>query len=113
MTVLRRFIPEKVRIFVDDGVILGPRGVLPDADDGEVRDIVRDHIRDVIEVLRCLSEAGLTISGTKTFFGAERVEVLGYLCSPVGRQPADCHHQAIAAWKPPKDVSGVRRFIAT
>ncbi|ORX69221.1 hypothetical protein DL89DRAFT_217320, partial [Linderina pennispora] len=71
------------------------------------------HADDVCRVFRKLAEAGLTVSGAKTFIGMQQVEVLGYLCTPEGRLPTGDHVAAIRDWLPPKDVQGVRRFIAT
>ena len=111
--VLMKWIPAKVRIFMDDGCIKGRREANEELTEEGIRVYVRDHIEDVIAVLTTLIEAGLTISGKKTYFGVEEVEVLGFKCSSKGREPMNNKVEAILKWPVPKNIREVRSFVST
>ena len=110
--VLQQYIPEKVAMFVDDGVIKGPM----ERDETEtvpgVRRFVYNHVSDVVNVLRTLSEAGLTTSGKKCRFGMSEVEVLGYQCTREGRTVTPDKVTKIQQWPRPRSKKDVRSFVA-
>jgi transposase InsO family protein len=110
--VLGRHMPEKVAIFVDDGVVKGS----VEADQTEVlpgvRRYVYDHVQDVVDVMKTLIQAGLTVSGTKCKFGMEEVEVLGYQCTPQGRTVTKEKADKIKNWPVPTNKTEVRSFVA-
>ena len=78
-----------------------------------IRAFVEQHINDVIEVLSTIKSARLTISAAKSKFAITRAEILGYICTPQGRTPAEDKINKISNWPIPKTKTDVRSFVAT
>ena len=111
--ILLPVIPEKVRIFIDDGIIKGPRikdetYILPG-----IRKFISEHADDVTQVLKLIENAGLTISAIKSRFAVTSAEVLGYLCTSDGQKLIERTMTKIENWPLPKDKKAVHEFIAT
>ena len=70
-----------------------------------------EHDQQLKAVLRCLSEAGLTLSLEKCEFSKRRIKFLGQLVDETGVKPDPDKVQAIQAMKPPSNVSELRRFL--
>ena len=113
--VLGLFIPETALVFLDDGVVLGPRASEVEDEDElnehGVRVIVERHMKDVARMMRALADAGLTVSGTKTHVAMHSVVVLGHQCSGDGRRPVEEKVRKIANWATPRDTTELRAFL--
>ena len=68
-----------------------------------------DHLTLVDELLRRLSEAGLSIHLEKCIFGVEKLEFLGWNVSPTGISPLPKMVEAIAAFPAPRTPKGPLR----
>ena len=66
------------------------------------------HVKDVGAVLDMLRGCGLRAHPDKSIFGADVIEYLGHNLSPHGISPHHAKVAAIAALKPPKNVSELR-----
>ena len=60
------------------------------------------HLKTVEEVLRRLSDAGLTLALSKCQFGLQELEYLGFLVNSEGIRPVDKKISAIITSQPPK-----------
>jgi transposase InsO family protein len=110
--VLIKFIPSVVSVFLDDGYVKGSRQKDETRGEDGVRKFVRDHIDDVVAVLRTLKEAGLTVNGRKCHWGVSSATVLGYHCSEKGREPTEEAREKLGRWPTPEDLTGVRAYLA-
>ena len=86
--VLLDFIPHTTMPFIDNLPIKGcEEGEKDEAlDQRGCRKFVVDHISDCDAILTRLEEVHLTLSGSKTTFGAREVLIVGHLCSIEGRR---------------------------
>jgi hypothetical protein len=87
---------EYVRAYID-GLLVITRGTL------------EDHLEKLMEVLRRLREAGLTVN--TAIFLYPRVEYLGYILTREGVSPQPKKLQAILALNPPNNVKELRHFL--
>jgi transposase InsO family protein len=110
--VLIRFLPDVVSVFLDDGYIKGSRQKDESMSANGVRKFVQDHVEDVIEVLKTLQEAGLTVNGKKCHWGVSSATVLGFHCSEKGREPTEEARGKLRKWPQPRDLTGVRAYLA-
>lgn len=56
-------------------------------------------------------EVGLTMSGEKKYFGAERINAVGYVCGPEGRSPEAHKLTTISSMKAFTPKTELRRFL--
>ena len=70
-----------------------------------------EHLNNLEEVLSRLSESGLKVNATKSFFGRTELEYLGYWITQNGVKPLSKKVEAITNLAPPTNRKGVRRFI--
>jgi hypothetical protein len=70
-----------------------------------------DHLRHLDIVFKRLQQAGLKVNATKSFFGKEELEYLGYWITRAGIQPIAKKVDAIKNIAPPKTKRELRRFI--
>ena len=100
--------------FIDDLPIKGcEEGEKDEAlDQRGCRKFVIEHIADCESILSKLEEARLTLSGSKTIFGAREVLIVGHLCSPEGRRPSPLKVDVIQKMKEIcTSTTEVRRFL--
>ena len=71
-----------------------------------------DHVRDLKAVFKRLEAAGMTLNLTKCRFAVNTVEFLGHFVSPDGIRPSLRKTEAVEKLAPPRDVTGVRQFLA-
>ena len=69
------------------------------------------HLGHLETVLSRLSEAGLKVNATKSFFARTELEYLGYWITQNGVKPLSKKVEAITNLAPPTNRKGVRRFI--
>ena len=74
-------------------------------------DSMESHITDLRRVLSRLLAAGLTLRGSKCFFGRSKVSHLGFEYACGGVTPTAEKSQAIADWPTPTSVKEVRSFL--
>ena len=70
-----------------------------------------NHLADLEKVLSRLSEAGLKVNTTKSFFGRTELEYLGYWITQEGVKPLSKKVEAITNLAAPKTRKQVRSFI--
>ena len=69
------------------------------------------HLEKLELVLDRLSEAGLKINASKSFFARTELQYLGYHISREGMRPSQSKVEAILQLEPPKTRKQLRRFI--
>src|SRR5437016_11512581 len=69
------------------------------------------HIQWLDRVLASLERAGCTISGEKSQFCMDGINVVGYICGSNGRLPDTDKVAKIVEWPDCQDVSEARAFI--
>ena len=67
------------------------------------------HLKTVEEVLRRLSDAGLTLALSKCQFGLQELEYLGFLVNSEGIRPVDKKISAIITSQPQKNKNNCKR----
>ena len=70
-----------------------------------------DHLDKLEQVLSRLQEAGLKVNASKSFFGKEELEYLGYWITQEGIKPLSKKVEAISNLAPPKTRKQLRGFI--
>jgi transposase InsO family protein len=89
---------EFVRVYLDDLLIIS-------------RSDWHDHLDKLRAVLDRLQAAGLKVNATKSSFGADQLEYLGYIISREGIQPVPKKVHSILGMSPPTTQRQCRRFI--
>jgi hypothetical protein len=74
-------------------------------------EIMEEHDRIVMEVLKCLAASRLAISQDKYFWSTSQVDFLGYVISKEGIEMAQDKVQCIRDWERPKSLRDVQLFI--
>jgi hypothetical protein len=69
------------------------------------------HVSHMTQVLRALQGMGFLVHPAKSIFGADRVEYLGHMIKPGGREPEHAKVGTIAALPLPKDLKQVRAML--
>ncbi|OMJ14647.1 Retrovirus-related Pol polyprotein from transposon gypsy [Smittium culicis] len=110
--ILYKFIPDKLLMFIDDGGIKGPKIKDETLNENGIRRFVAEHIKDVINILNAVKQAGLTVSLKKSKFGNESIDIVGYRCSINGREPLKNNISKVMEWKRPTNLKEVRGFSA-
>jgi len=72
---------------------------------------LKEHEKQVKEVLRQLKTNGLYVSLSKCAFHQEQVEFLGFILSPKGLQMDLEKVRAIREWPPPRRLKDVQSFL--
>ena len=67
-----------------------------------------EHLQNLEEVLSRLSECGLKVNATKSFFGRTELEYLGYWITQNGVKPLSKKVEAISNLAPPTNCKSVR-----
>jgi transposase InsO family protein len=70
-----------------------------------------DHLNKLEQVLTRLSESGLKVNASKSFFGKEELEYLGYWITREGIKPLSKKVEAISNIAAPRNRRELRRFI--
>jgi hypothetical protein len=70
-----------------------------------------DHIKKLVEVLRCLCDASLKVNAKKPTFCALEIKYLGYILTRDGIKPQSNKVQAILVIKPPTREKQLRYFL--
>lgn len=112
--IIYRWLGNTADIFVDDVGIRGPRETYNDEDHPDlpgVRRWVLEHIVNVDNVLADIERAGATVSGEKSQWVGERVEIVGFGCDASGRHPVEKKVEKIVRWKPPTEPKHLRAFL--
>lgn len=71
------------------------------------------HLRNLAEVLKRLSQADLKIKVKKPAIFQSQVKYIGHIVSSSGVQKYPGRIKAIVEWEPPTSVKGVRSFLGT
>lgn len=108
--------PDKAQAFVDNIGIKGPKTqynneAIPE--NKNIRRFVWEYAHTLYEALATLIIAGATASGKKLVLAAEKVHIVGHICSLEGIRP---HHGIVTKvtnWPTPTSVTGVRGFLGT
>lgn len=74
-------------------------------------DNMTTHISDLQKVLGRLLAAGLTLRGSKCFFGKTKTTHLGYEYSANGVAPSPEKTKSISTWTAPKTIKELRSFL--
>jgi hypothetical protein len=110
--ILRDLMPSVCMAYLDDVRVRGPSTTYDNAEDlPGIRRFVREHIQSLDQVLASLERAGLTMSGPKSQWCMNGVQIVGYICSFEGRLPETAKIIKILEWPPPRDVTQARAFI--
>ena len=72
---------------------------------------VEEHDKRLRDVLKRLSDYGLTLNVKKCQFGVTEIKFLGHVINEKGIHPSEDKIEAVVKMNPPSDVSGVRRFL--
>ena len=105
-------IPDVCRPFLDDICVksqrhdYGGEEVLPG-----IRRVVAEHIRNLNQILFNCELAGATVSAEKSQWCCKQAVLLGYLCTPDGRLPAQSKVEKITEWRTCTDLSNLRAFL--
>ncbi|OMJ15177.1 hypothetical protein AYI69_g5225 [Smittium culicis] len=93
---------------------LDPKIEPPDKDETFVmpgiRKFVYDHIVDVVNILSDLKLAGLTVSLSKSSFGNEYIDVVGFRCSHIGREPLERNINKVIEWTRPQSLKEAKKM---
>ena len=97
--VLADHFPSRVRPFLDDIGVKGPRSEY----NGEevapgVRRFVLEHLQWMDSMLADVERAGLTIHGEKSEFCVRGVKIVGFVCDPGGKRPSASKVIKIVEW---------------
>ena len=93
-------------------VLEGTEGALCQMDDILVHDkSVKEHDKHLETTLRELQDANLTLNEEKCEFSKPSIEFLGSIIDSEGVRVAPKKVEAILEMEPPKDQSGLRRFL--
>jgi hypothetical protein len=110
---------EKLRVYVDDVVVQGPRTqYITDAGQPElvapgIRRFVYEHLTWLNTVLHKMKRVGGTFSGGKLQLAVPAIEMVGYLCSAEGRSITKRATTKIQNWPRCHNVKEVRGFLGT
>ena len=105
-------IPHVCRPFLDDICVKSARHdysgeeVLPG-----IRRVVAEHIRNLDQILFNCELAGATVSAEKSQWCCKQAVLLGYLCTPDGRLPAQSKVEKITEWRTCTDLTNLRAFL--
>ena len=111
-TILRDLIPNKVRVFMDDIGVKGPKTRYNEKETlPGIRQFVLEHFQNLDECLYLLEIAGVKVSGEKSQFGMPGVKVVGWVCDYNGRRPDIRKVEKILNWPTPNNVKEVRGFL--
>ena len=89
---------ESVIVYIDDIIILGNSSLV-------------DHLKDVAEVLKRLSNKGMQINSTKSFWSVSEVDYLCFTITREGINPQWKNVQGTLDLKPPANIRQVRGFV--
>lgn len=105
-SVFQRFISRILKPFTDSGLIVVY------FDDIIIASVcIDEHIRLVIDVLRCLAQNGLEIRFSKCKFAYDRIEYLGYDVSVSGIRPSGDHIRAICNYPVPTNTKELHSYL--
>lgn len=110
--ILEHQIPERARPFLDDIAVKGPKTdysqeeLLPG-----VRRFVMEHLQNLDAVLCDVERSGATISGEKSQFCMEGIQIVGYVCDREGRHPQTAKIEKIITWPTPTNPKELRGFL--
>lgn len=102
--------PEKSNPFVDDIGVKGPKTRYDDElipENPKIRRFIWEFAHTLFESLATLIIAGATASGKKLVLAAEKVNIVGYICSLEGMRP---HHGIVTKilnWPAPTNLTKV------
>lgn len=96
-TILREFLDNGVVVYLDHILIYSKT--------------LEEHKSLVKQVLARLEQYGLVVSPKKSFFHADRVQILGYIVGIKGVTMSEKKVETILNWKPPRSVKDVQTFI--
>ena len=103
--------PEKYKKIIYD-VIRGCNGLANIADDLIVYGCdLKEHDRNLHEVLQRLRDSGLTLNGDKCQFRLPKLTFFGHELSKKGVAPSDEKIAAVVNARAPKNISEVRSFV--
>jgi hypothetical protein len=74
-------------------------------------DSLEEHQWHVRQVLQRLKEVGLTLKPSKCEFHTDKMEYLGYIISPIGKQMDPQKIKTVKDWKEPVNVKGIQSFL--
>lgn len=119
--ILAEEIPEHTVPYIDDVPIRGPatRYELPSGGyetingNSGIRRFVWEHMTTVNRILQRMKYAGGTFSGPKTTICADKIVIVGFDCSYMGRRPTTDAIGVILRWGPCKDATEIRSFLGT
>lgn len=86
-----------VSVYLDDVLVTG-------SDD-------REHLHNLVEVLRRMAEAGMRLKRGKCAFMLPRIEYLGHVITRHGLQPTNDKVRAIQQAPPPADIHQLKSFL--
>jgi hypothetical protein len=110
--VLKRWMPTICLAYLDDIGVKGPLTTYDNAEDlPGIRRFVREHIQNLDKVLDSLERAGLTMSGSKSQWCMNGVQIVGFICSAEGRLPETAKIIKILEWPAPVNTTQARAFI--
>src|SRR5262249_5817826 len=72
---------------------------------------VLEHIQNVDQALVRIENAGATVSGEKSEWGAAGIKIVGYVCTENGRLPEATKVSKVLKWKECSNVKEVRAFL--
>ena len=87
-----------VIVYIDDIIILGDSSLV-------------DHLKNVTEVLKRLSNKGMQINSTKSSWSVSEVDYLGFTITREGIKPQRKKVQRFFDLKPPANIRQVRGFV--
>nr|GAT45999.1 DNA/RNA polymerase [Mycena chlorophos] len=119
--ILQPVIPRLTIPYIDDVPARGPASRYQLADgtyeaipeNPGIRRFVWEHFDGLNQIVQLMKYAGGTFSGPKAILCAERITVLGHVCTFEGRIPDESRVAKIANWGPCRDLSEVRAFLGT
>ena len=110
--VLWRHIPEKLKPFLDNVPIRGPKSRYDDEEVAPgIRRFVFEHAQIMREVLGDIWRSGMTLSGLKSAFAMRGINVVGMVCDCDGHHPERMKVQKIVDWPQPRSIRDARAFI--
>jgi hypothetical protein len=74
---------------------------------------MEQHVKDVKNILQCLTTVRLLLKPEKCDFHKKSVQFLGYVITVDGIQPDPEKIQAILEWPTPKNVKDIQSFLGT
>jgi len=110
--ILAEHIPSTAMPFLDDIGVKGPRTTY---NDEEILPGIRryhfEHIQALDRVLADIERAGCTVSGAKSEWCKNGIQIVGYVCDSEGRHPQTSKVVKILEWPEPTNTKEVRGFL--